>query len=53
MIFFVVYVKKSSTFAPALKETLKNVVKESWKKRYGKHKKKIKIFKKKFVWTEK
>ena len=29
VIFFVVYVKKSSTFAPALKETLKNVEKES------------------------
>jgi hypothetical protein len=28
VIFFVAYVKNSSTFAPALKETLKNVVKE-------------------------
>ena len=37
------YVKKSSTFAPALKETLKNVEKESWKKRNGEHEKKDEI----------
>jgi len=48
-VFFVVYVENSSTFAPALRETLKNVEKESLMKRNGKHKKKIKIFLEKFV----